>query len=389
MIAIKYVLLLLNLFQLIPIRTFWQYAFFWFFTWVIASNIQWFFLDNPKYKTIQLHIISLLTLINIAVLPTFPTLMLAVFVMDLRQIYSRRVSLYYLAFLTVILLLYYAFNTQAHIPTVDTLLITLATLLISLLLVEQNVKNTTLQAQLYEKSRQYDEQTENLQSLKSQMQTMEEIHTLNERNRISRDLHDSVGHTLSTIVIQLAAIQRLTAKTNLQASEMLKELHLFAKEGLGNVRKVIHEMKPSQYQKVAFIDQVQTILQVFEKNSQIMVYFNHNQLLWNLSPEQEQLVIRAVQEFLVNTTKHSQASEVRIVCHFTNDSLILTMSDNGQGTDTIKPQLGILGMQERAKLLGGKVHVQSAINQGFKIRIVLPKGGFAYEQGINQSLISG
>ena len=58
-------------------------------------------------------------------------------------------------------------------------------------------------------------------------------------------------------------------------------------------------------------------------------------------------------------------------------SLIVTMQDNGVGTDSIIPQMGLTGMKERAKLLGGKVHIQSSINSGFRIRIVLPKGGYA------------
>lgn len=376
MIVIKYLFLLLNLFQLIRIESFWQESFLWFFIWTITCNIQWFFVDNPIYKRILLHMLSLLTLINLFILPSFPILMIAIHLMDTRQQYSRRYTIIYTGlFVTLAILISLLFNYPVPL-SLDNMLLTIAVSFIGILAVEQHSKISTIQSQLYDKSRQLDEQTENLQSLRAQMIAMEEVNTLNERNRISRDLHDSVGHTLSTIAIQLAAIQKLTEKTAPQASDMLKELHQFTREGLDNVRKVIHEMKPKQYQKVAFIDQLQSIIQVFEKNSQIMVYFNYNNLLWDLSVQQEQMIFRAVQEFLGNTTKHTQATEVRILFHFTDDSLILTMKDNGQGTGTIKPQLGILGMQERAKLLSGRVQVQSAINQGFKIRIVLPKGGY-------------
>ena len=102
----------------------------------------------------------------------------------------------------------------------------------------------------------------------------------------------------------------------------------------------------------------------------------HNDMRWLLNEEQEQLLFRAIQEFLVNTTKHTQATEVRIHHHFTDTSVILTMQDNGEGTDAINPQMGLTGMEERAKLLGGKVTIQSATNAGFKVRIALPKGGY-------------
>ena len=128
-----------------------------------------------------------------------------------------------------------------------------------------------------------------------------------------------------------------------QASAMLKQLHHFTKEGLSNVRQVIHQLKPKHYQKFAFIEQVHHIISDFEHHSPIKVYFNTKQLLWSLSPEQELLFMSAIQEFLSNSRKHSHANEVRIQCHFTDSSVILTMKDNGKGTDSIKPQIGSKG----------------------------------------------
>lgn len=366
-------MLLLSVLQFIPLEDFWQTEFVWFFVWIIFFHVGWFYLENKKYKMINCVVLCLLAFINILLLPVLPVMMLGILTMDLRQNYSRKMSIVLISILSLSIMIYWV-NTSSWAGS-EYLVYTLGIIILSFFIMEQYMLVKNQESQLYNFQRRSDELESHVMSLKSQMIAMEEIHTLNERNRISRDLHDSVGHTLSTLVIQLAAISKLTEDSAPEASEMLTQLHQFSKDGLANVRQVIHELKPQHYTKIAFIEQVHNIISDFELNSSIRVYFNNNQLLWELSPEQEVVFIRTIQEFLSNSNKHSGATEVRIQCHFTDSSVILTMADNGRGTDEIKPQMGLTGMKERTKLLGGRVQVQSSINKGFKIRIVLPKGG--------------
>lgn len=373
MLVIKYILVLLSFLQYIQSEVFWRGHFIWFMLWVILFHLNWFYLDHVKYKRLNNILLSILAIINILMLPTIPFMMLGLLTIELREAFTRQVSLILLGLLTlgVSIMLYL---TQAALAY-EYILYSIGAVIVCGYITEQNAQVNDQQKQLYAYQKQLADSNEKLISLKAQMIAMEEIHTLNERNRISRDLHDSVGHTLSTIVIQLAAIAKLTEESSPQASSMLTHLQEFAKEGLKSVRSVIHELKPSHYQKIAFIEKVHHIINDFERNSPIKVFFNNNQLLWELTPEQELLIIRGIQEFLSNSSKHSQATEVRIRCHFTDSSLILTMTDNGKGTDNIQPQMGISGMKERTKLLGGKINIKSSINQGFTIRIILPKHG--------------
>ena len=374
MLVIKYILLLLSIIQFIPLEEFWRMNFFWFFIWIVSFHLGWFYTESKKNRQINSMILCIMALINIAILPKFPFLMLGLLTIELRQLYTRKKTAILLAFLSLFTVIIWTSVTVW--PNADYLIFTIGVIILCVNMTEKYMLVEEQEISLYNFRSQTDEQESNLIALKSQMIAMEEIHTLNERNRISRDLHDSIGHTLSTIVIQLAAIEKLTEDNAPQASAMLKQLHQFTKDGLADVRQVIHKLKPQHYQKIAFIENIHNIISDFEHNSPIKVYFNNNQLLWELSPEQELLFVRAIQEFLGNSNKHSDAKEVRIQCHFTDSTVILTMTDNGKGTDVIKPQMGITGMRERTKLLGGKVHMHSAINKGFKIRIVLPKGGY-------------
>ena len=83
-----------------------------------------------------------------------------------------------------------------------------------------------------------------MQQAQYKMGTMKEIFTLQERNRISREIHDSVGHSLSTIIIQLGAISQLAKQQNSPIQEMSEGLRDFAVEGLQEVRKIVRDLKP-------------------------------------------------------------------------------------------------------------------------------------------------
>lgn len=372
---IKGMLLVLSLFQYLPESSFWQKDFYWFFLWIIAFQILWFYLENPRYRKRWLGLLAVLTFINAILLPELPMMMITLYVIDVREELSLKQTGIVLGGLLV--LLSGAWTFLGAWPESSTLMFFMGFIGFGLFSTKQAAEIQKRNKRHYEYLLAQDALEEKTELLQSQMQSMEEVYTLNERNRISRDLHDSVGHTLSTIVIQLAAIEKMTEQKAPEASSMLNELHAFTKKGLKNVREVIHALKPSKYSHIAFIERIDHLVNEFGNNNHLQIFFNHNEPLWALNEEQEQMIFRAIQEFLVNTVKHSQADEVRILNHFTPSSLIVTMQDNGVGTDSIIPQMGLTGMKERAKLLGGKVHIQSSINSGFRIRIVLPKGGYA------------
>jgi signal transduction histidine kinase len=377
----RIVLLVLSLSQFILNEAFWAGEFYWLFIWIIAFQIQWFYLEKEFYRKIMLFVLMLLALINVAILPQLPILMLGLLVFDIREEYNRQTTGF--ISLGLALGLWGVWHYVRGYPSWNTLLILLAVVCLCGWLVEQSLEMGRREAERFERISEQTALEQKTVLLKSQMDAMEEIYTLNERNRISRDLHDSIGHTLSTIVIQLAAIEKVTEKSNPKAAKMLNQLHGFTKEGLSNVREVIHEIKPSNYGRIAFVDRLASLMTEFEANSNLQVYFNTNEVQWRLNEDQEALIYRAVQEFLGNTSKHSDATEIRIQYHFTNDSVILTMQDNGEGTDEIVPQMGLTGMKERANLLGGKVNIRSSLGSGFKVRIVLPKGGFVYDTTID------
>ena len=105
------------------------------------------------------------------------------------------------------------------------------------------------------------------------MGTMKEIFTLQERNRISREIHDSVGHSLSTIIIQLGAISQLAKQQNSPIQEMSEGLRDFAVEGLQEVRKIVHDLKPEQMDKKQLDIALEEFFHEVQVNSGIDIQF--------------------------------------------------------------------------------------------------------------------
>lgn len=214
-----------------------------------------------------------------------------------------------------------------------------------------------------------------VRELQNQMTSSKEMYTLMERHRISREMHDSIGHRLSTIIIQLGAMVKISEKQLPQLSEMADTLRTFAKDSLQEVRKVLHDMKPQQLQTLTIISSLQEFVDEAQKNTPFNIYFRHNQPLWVLNEQQTLALFRIVQEFVANTTKYASASQLLITLIFQEMELVLTLKDDGVGYDeTMQPRMGIVNMYERAKEINADIVIESEKGKGVQLRLVLVRG---------------
>lgn len=240
-------------------------------------------------------------------------------------------------------------------------------------LAKEERRRKEAQSQIYEKTIREDQLAHDREEILDQSQVLQKTRTLQERNRISRDIHDSAGHVLSTVVIQLEAISKLSEEKMPELSLMAENLRSYTKDGLEEVRKIIHQMKPGHYDRISFLEKLRLESASFEKNTGIRVFFTHNQPSFDLSPDQQETIYRAIQEFQGNTAKHAHAQEVRIHLHFTDHSLILDLKDDGQGAEKIQASMGLKAMQERVALANGRVTFSTRPGQGFHTHIVLER----------------
>lgn len=226
--------------------------------------------------------------------------------------------------------------------------------------------------ELYDKLRISEEQLKKANSdLEIYAESIKELAILRERNRISREIHDSVGHSLSTIIIQLGAIEKIAKEDGNVAANMAKSLSGFAKGGLDEIRTALRELKPRDFEKYESILAIEDLTREFNKLTGVDVSLGFTKEKWPLSGEQSFVIYRIVQEFLSNSLRHGKATKINIFMNFNKDDLILTLQDNGQGTDKLEKGMGLTNIWERVNELGGQVEYNTRKGKGFLLRVVL------------------
>ena len=236
--------------------------------------------------------------------------------------------------------------------------------------------STKLEAQkLYDKLKESEEKLiEVNKELEGYVDTIEEITLLKERNRISREIHDSVGHALSTAMIQLTAMEAIAEKENSAIKDSIKKLRNFINDSFQDVKRAVRELKPDQYENYKGIMRLQDICKNFQKMTGVEVKVIISKGQWNLSTRQVSHLYRITQEVLSNSLKHGKASTIKVIMNFTDSEFIISFSDDGIGTDKIvESGVGLKSIKERAEEIEATVDMRSASGKGFFVKIVVPK----------------
>lgn len=223
---------------------------------------------------------------------------------------------------------------------------------------------------LKEQENQLFEQKKELQQAQYTMGTMKELYTLQERNRISREIHDSVGHSLSTIIIQLGAISKLSEENSPQVSQMSSQLREFAVKGLQEVRTVVHDLKPEQLTKQQLNVALEEFIYETKQHSGVEFVFRQNKPTIQLSKEQELTIFRGVQEATTNAIRHGKATKITLLMMYSANELIVTIMDNGVGSSDISLEGGLKALEERLHELQAQLELKNT-EQGFTVQMKL------------------
>ncbi|MEL3901017.1 sensor histidine kinase [Treponema phagedenis] len=215
---------------------------------------------------------------------------------------------------------------------------------------------------------------ESVRNLEMYNESIEDLIMLKERNRISREIHDSVGHGLSTIIIQLNALFALAKAKSDLLPEKITDLNNFAKKNLEEVRFALRELKPADYNKYESVLLIHNLINEFKKMTNINVQLTFSKTIWSLSDAQNHVLYKSVQEFLSNSAKHGSPTKITIHLSFAETVLILTMSDNGAGCMEIKKGIGLKAIEERIAEVGGAIQYKSLPSvEGFFMRLSFPR----------------
>ncbi len=209
-------------------------------------------------------------------------------------------------------------------------------------------------------------------ALQAHAATLEELATSRERNRLARELHDTLAHSLSATAVQLEAVKALWDSDPDKAREMLEESLAAARGGLGEARRAIHALRASPLEDRGLLGALAQLGEALEARSTISVATYLDEQIGSLDPRVEQAVYRIADEALTNVVRHSGASQAQLSLARHGRDLELHVRDNGSGFDPAgdvpNGHVGLQGMRERADLVGGSLAVESAHGAGTRVR---------------------
>ncbi|NER05286.1 MAG: sensor histidine kinase [Okeania sp. SIO3C4] len=201
---------------------------------------------------------------------------------------------------------------------------------------------------------------------------IENIAALEERNRIAREIHDSLGHYLTVLNVSLEAAWKLRKSEPQESIEFLADAKQLGSKALNEVRQSVATLRSNWWENQSLESAIATLIADFHKSTGILPTSNIN---LNYSPDNELkiAVYRIVQEALTNIYKYAEATTVEINI-FTTKKLHLIIQDNGKGFNLNQNTtgFGLQGMQERALALGGKFEILTSPNIGCKIIAEFP-----------------
>ena len=216
-----------------------------------------------------------------------------------------------------------------------------------------------------------------------------------ERQRIARELHDATGQSLTAIALGLRGVETMLENDQPVAVDQVEELKSFSTSALGELRQIITDLRPSQLDDLGLAAALQWYVQQFEKRYTIRTEFIAKGTRSRLPPEYETVLFRIIQEALTNIAKHANASKAVVRLEKYLAQVCVTIEDDGRGFDLeealrsdSRTGWGLLGIQERAWLLGGQYEIDSKPGRGTRIRVIVPVKTEAKKDVENQTVAS-
>lgn len=206
-------------------------------------------------------------------------------------------------------------------------------------------------------------------------QETRDMAVLEERNRMAREIHDTLAQGFTGIVLQLEAAEQALDDDVPLAQEHLNRARSLARESLNEARRSVWALRPLALEQLPIEVVLRRETESFTRDSGIKVALSIAGESRTRSPDIQSTLLRISQEALTNVRKHAGASEVYMHLAFEKNTVRLSVRDNGRGFDTDAPAesgFGLISMRERVRLLGGTLTVQSEIGRGTMIEATLP-----------------
>jgi signal transduction histidine kinase len=191
-----------------------------------------------------------------------------------------------------------------------------------------------------------------------------------ERKRVSREIHDTIGYTITSLIMLMEAASDL--------AEDKQELKALLKQGidqsifsLDEIRRSLRELRAMEVPQRHGLRAIKKMIQAFAEATRIQVSVDFTNVVWNFDEEGNEVFYRMIQESLANAFRHGGATKVAVVFGQTDHEVQISIWDNGKGSAEIHEGIGLSGMRERIERLNGRLYAQN-VADGFRLVAVVP-----------------
>ena len=205
---------------------------------------------------------------------------------------------------------------------------------------------------------------------------------LEERQRLSRDIHDTLAQSFASVIRHLEAVQLAIGAPSPSAAPILSTIapHLahaeaVSRNSLAEIRRLVWALRPGELTRASLAEAIERILKQWGESNDIAVEFAAESFPV-LHPDADVIFLRAAQEALSNVARHAAATHVRVTLACVDQLVQLAVEDDGRGFDHVdtpgREGLGLAGMRERVRRFGGHLLIESRLGSGTNLTVVLP-----------------
>ncbi|MBI4188177.1 MAG: GAF domain-containing protein [Chloroflexi bacterium] len=203
-----------------------------------------------------------------------------------------------------------------------------------------------------------------------------------ERKRIARELHDEHGQVLTGLIANIESLENMASPEQPRLKEKLKNARSLVARALEDLRRLTLDLRPSALDDLGLVTAIRAHTQRHLESAGIRVDFKTKGLNERLAPVVETALFRMIQEATNNIARHAEAHNVRIQVELKDNKVTIVVEDDGKGFDVAAAfrsrgvggaqPLGLLGIQERATLLGGTFNIKSQVGRGTQLTVEIP-----------------
>jgi two-component system NarL family sensor kinase len=204
-----------------------------------------------------------------------------------------------------------------------------------------------------------------------------QLGVIEERNRLAREIHDTVAQGLTGIILHLESVDAMleAGADPAKIRQMTQKSLSLARANLEEVRRSVLDLRAAPLEGRNLVEALEALIQEFSRHENLKINFNVTGGNRPLPVRIEMGLYRIVQEGLTNIARHAGAEQVDLELVTSPEQLKLIIEDDGQGfdpTQVFQGHFGLIGLNERVKLLGGKLNVESCPGAGVRLEVTIP-----------------